>query len=202
MNKLLSGARDFISRYKLYALREVLIFMVITLVIHYSFRFWAGRLHFAPISDLIIPAREWLATQVYVQSTWVIEHVLGLHIVKDIPRQLMYFDNNGYVGVNSSCSGFKQFLQFFILFLVYPGPWKHKLWFIPVGLTLVYLTNIMRIVLVAVAVNYEPTYFDVVHDYIVRPLFYLVIFALWVTWVERFYTKRIKPGKAPARKAT
>lgn len=193
MKKIIDNFRELLRRYKLHVLREVLIFMAITLVIHYSFRFWAGELQFAPLEDLVIPARLWLAEQVYEQSKWVVVNLLGIRVTADDARQVMYFNNNGYVGVNMSCSGFKQFLQFLLLFLVYPGPWKHKAWYIPTGLILVYLTNIFRIVALAVVVNREPSFFDTAHDYVVRPLFYIVIFALWVIWVEKFYTKRIKP---------
>ena len=196
MKKIIEKFRELFRRYKLYVLREVLIFMAITLVIHYSFRFWAGELRFAPLEDLVIPARLWLAEQVYEQSKWAVVNLLGIRVTADDAGQVMYFDNNGYVGVNMSCSGFKQFLQFFLLFLVYPGPWKHKAWYIPTGLILVYLTNIFRIVALSVVVNREPSFFDTAHDYIVRPLFYIVIFALWVIWVEKFYTKRIKPDTA------
>ncbi len=44
----------------------------------------------------------------------------------------MWFSNNGYVGVNESCSGLKQFYQIAVLFILFPGPWKHKLWYIPI----------------------------------------------------------------------
>jgi exosortase/archaeosortase family protein len=46
--------------------------------------------------------------------------------------------------------------------------------------------NILRIVILSVVVLWKPEYWDFIHDWILRPGFYVVIFALWVVWVERF----------------
>jgi exosortase/archaeosortase family protein len=168
--------------------------MIITLVIHYSYRAWANDLGYFPIREQIIAAREWLADQVYYQSKWFVANVLTINLNADDAKRTMFFDNNGFIGVNMSCSGFKQLLQLIILFLVYPGPWKHKLWYIPLGVVLIYGVNLFRIIALSVVVVNSPEYFQVTHDYIIRALFYVVIFILWVIWVEKFYTKRMKPA--------
>jgi exosortase/archaeosortase family protein len=190
-----------IKDYNLYALREVILFMAITLFIHYTYRYWAIDFGFAPIRDQVVAAREWLADQVYHQSKWVVANILSININYDDAKRIMYFDNNGFIGVNMSCSGFKQLLQLILLFLIYPGPWKHKAWFIPVGIIAIYLVNLFRIVALSVVVVNSPEYFRVTHDYIIRALFYVVIFALWVVWVEKFYTRRMKPVKNPEKAA-
>jgi exosortase/archaeosortase family protein len=192
---MLKELNEFIKKNNLYALREVALFMIITLIIHYSFRYWAGSLQFEPIREWVVSTRGWLSEVVYYQSKYLVIHVLGYDVVVDDEAQIMYYPNNGFVGVNMSCSGFKQLLQLIILFLVYPGPWKHKLWFIPLGTIAVYITNLLRILSLSVVVSIDPTKFDFAHDYVVRPFFYVVIFALWVIWVEKFYTKRMKPDK-------
>jgi exosortase/archaeosortase family protein len=103
---------------------------------------------------------------------------------------MTFLANNGYVAVNESCSGLKIFLQFTVLMILFPGPWKHKLWYIPAGLIILHLTNIFRIVGLAQVTISLPQYWDFSHDYFFRPLFYVVIFTLWVIWVEYFYTKK------------
>lgn len=193
---MIKKINQIIKDYNLYALREVFLFMVITLIIHYSYRYWAIQLNYVPVHDQIIAAREWLADQVYLQSKWFVANILAIPIVTDDPKRMMYFENNGFIGVNMSCSGFKQILQLVLLFLIYPGPWKHKIWYIPVGMLLVYGVNLFRIIALSVVVVNWPDYFDLTHDYIIRAMFYVVIFILWVIWVEKFYTKRMKPQKA------
>ena len=116
--------------------------MIITLVIHFSFRYWAYELKFCPVQEEITNTRTWLAKQVFTQSKWIDENILRINLTADDERQILYFKNNSYVGVNQSCSGLKQILQFVILMLVYPGPWRQKLWFIPAGALIIHFTNL------------------------------------------------------------
>ena len=48
-----------------------------------------------------------------------------------------------------------------------------------------HLTNLFRMVGLAVVMNNWPEYWDFSHDNLFRPFFYLVIFLLWVWWVEK-----------------
>lgn len=186
--------KEFLRRHRLDALTDVALFVFITLVIHYSFRFWANQLHFYPVKELYFGLSSWLSEQVYVQSIWFVEHVLKIPFTTVDQTRTMYFSNSGYIAVNSSCSGFKPMLQFVLLMMIYPGPWRHKLWFIPMGLFIVHLTNLFRITGLSVVIVQWPDYWDFSHDYMFRPFFYVVIFMLWVWWVERFrpMTKKTK----------
>ena len=187
----MTGIKNIIKKYRLNALREVVLFMIITMVIHFSFRYWAYEMKFWPVQEEISIARNWMADKVYSQSKWIDENILRINLTPDDETRVLYFRNNSYVGVNKSCSGLKQILQFVILMLVYPGPWRQKLWFIPAGALIIHLTNLFRIVSLSVTVLVDPHRFDFVHDNVVRPLFYIVIFTLWVIWVEKYYPKRI-----------
>ena len=101
----------------------------------------------------------------------------------------MYFPNQCIMYINESCSGLKQMLQFSLLMILFPGPWIKKLWFIPLGIIVMHLTNLFRVVGLAVVMNTRPQYWDFSHDYIFRPIFYVVIFGLWLYWVERINRK-------------
>ncbi|MCF8294570.1 MAG: archaeosortase/exosortase family protein [Bacteroidales bacterium] len=100
------------------------------------------------------------------------------------------FPEVGFIEVNNSCSGVKQFYQIIVLFLLFPGPWKHKLWYIPMSMILMHGVNIFRIVILGVILQYWPEQWDFMHDWILRPFFYVVIFSLWVIWNEKIR----KPG--------
>ena len=189
-----SAVMRFIREKNLDSLLDVALFIIITLTIHYTYRFWANQLQYVPVGDLIASGREWLSWQVYVQSIWFVEHVLGIDFTAVDQNSTMYFPNNGFIAVNRSCSGFKQMLQFGLLMLVFPGPWKHKLWYIPMGIFIMHLTNLFRITGLSVVIINWPDYWDFSHDYLFRPFFYVVIFSLWVIWTERFRgsTKKTK----------
>lgn len=175
----------FIRRYRLDVFRDVALFIIITLVIHYSFRFWANSLDYLPVKEEIYALEDWMAEIVYYPSAWFVKNVLRIDITAVDQTKTMYFANNGYIAVNRSCSGFKQILQFVLLMLLFPGSWKRKLWFIPLGVIAVYFTNLFRIIGLSVVIIVLPEYWDFSHDYLFRPFFYVVIFMLWVWWVEK-----------------
>lgn len=167
-------------------LREVLIFAAIILAFHFFFRAWANWWEYWPIKPYINILHDMLSQTLFEQSVWVNEHILNLDFSTEHRRMLF---ENGYIGINYSCSGLKPMLQYMVLMLAYPGPWKHKLWFIPAGLIIVHLTNIFRITGLSVVLINWPDYWDFSHDYIFRPFFYLVIFLMWVLWAEYFKKK-------------
>jgi exosortase/archaeosortase family protein len=184
-----------IRRYRLDVFKDVALFILITLVIHYSYRFWAVQLDYWPSKEAIYHLEGKMAETVYYPSAWFVENVLRIEITRVDQTKTMYFTNNGYIAVNRSCSGFKQILQFVLLMLVFPGSWKRKLWFIPLGILVVYLTNLFRIVGLSVVLITMPEHWDFSHDYVFRPFFYVVIFMLWVWWVEKLARPKLAEVK-------
>ncbi len=129
-----------------------------------------------------------LAHITFLVSSWLLQHVFVLEHTTE--GDAMYFDA-GYVAINSGCSGLKLFYQFTFLMLFFLGPWKKKLWYIPMGVFIVFLTNLFRIIILSYTLYWWPEQWDFVHTWILRPFFYVVIFALWVYWVEKNYACRI-----------
>ncbi len=149
MKNLPGEIRKYIKKYKLYVLQDVLIFMIITLTIHYTYRFWANSAHYWPITRQMNFAHDEMATIVFNQSVWIIDHVLHIPVATNENRTIL-FQNHGFITINEGCSGLKPILQFVLLLLIFPGPWKHKAWFIPMGIVIVHLTNLFRITGLAV----------------------------------------------------
>lgn len=164
---------------------DLALFAAITIFFH---RLWWD---FARIIKAFGPVNitaDWLADRVFDMSLWINRSILGLHITLEDPN-IMWFSNGGYVQVNESCSGLKQFYQILVLFVLFPGPWKHKLWFIPMSMIIMQFVNVLRIVILSIMVLWKPEYWHFTHDWILRPGFYVVIFVLWVWWVEKFRKK-------------
>ncbi len=171
----------FIKKYKLQPLVDVAIFALITVFFHYIW--WHGLksflLNFAGFTQM----EAFLAHQVFLPSAWIVEHILNYPI--QAFDNTIFTENNGYVAVEGSCSGLKQFYQWTVLMILFPGPWKKKLWYIPMGLLVIHIVNIFRIVMLTVVVVHWPQQWDFIHEWILRPFFYVVIFAMWVIWVEK-----------------
>lgn len=124
---------------------------------------------------------------VFYQSVWVDRHILSIPL--RISGLTMYFENGSWITINESCAGDKQILQFMLLLLIYPGSWKHKLWYIPMGMLIIHGTNILRIVLLSLVSIYKPGWWHFAHDIPLRGMFYVVILILWIIWVERINVK-------------
>ncbi len=168
--------------------RGVFWFCLITVVIHVTWRFWAIHLHSFPIYNWMLIGSGFFVDQVYNQSTWVITHILNIKITEN--NHAFFCQNGAGIMLNDSCSGIKQIMQFAILMLIFPGPWKHKAWFIPLGMFIVHLTNVLRIVLLAVVAEHWPANIKYAHDNYLRVMFYVVIFILWLIWVEKIAVRK------------
>jgi len=196
-NKFISSINDFIKKYHLYAFKDVAIFMIILLFFHFL---WKTFYQDVFVLQFLKDSELWLANKVFISSAWILE-VLNVNVTtfdelkigEVLRRNVIYYaENNGSVFVNRSCSGLKQFYQWTILMLLYPGPWRHKAWFIPMGLVIIYIVNVFRIVgMTFVTINLTENW-DFIHDYVMRPFFYVVIFAMWVWWNEKFQIKNKK----------
>lgn len=165
---------------------DVGLFSMITYGFHLVFRFYAGDIMSV---TWVAQSAEGLAKAVYEISLWINRNIFGLLITTE-PVNTMWFSNGGYITVNESCSGLKQFYQVFVLFVLFPGPWRHKLWFIPLGFIVMFLTNVFRIVSLSLILLWKPEYWDFSHDWILRPFFYVVLFGLWMWWVEKFARRK------------
>lgn len=61
----------------------------------------------------------------------------------------------------------------------------HKLWYIPVGWIAVYGINILRIAAITLLIEHHPEWFELLHTYIFKYLFYGLMFLGWVLFVEK-----------------
>ena len=187
MDKYVTWLKNFFKDPRYKQIRDVFWFAVITLFIHYSYRFWANRLDYWPILAWMNDLHQLMTGWIFNQSTWVDQHILGISL--QVSGNTMYFTNCSYISINESCAGDKQILQFILLLLIYPGPWKHKLWYIPLGSLIIHFTNVLRIVLLSLVSIHKPDLWHVAHDMVLRGMFYVVILILWIIWVERINTR-------------
>jgi exosortase family protein XrtF len=88
--------------------------------------------------------------------------------------------------VGENCDGVVLFALFTIFILAFPGPVKHKFWYIPVGNLIVHFVNVLRVTALAMIVDYDPALLEFNHDYTFTILVYGVIFGLWYGWIQYF----------------
>lgn len=92
--------------------------------------------------------------------------------------------------IGDPCNGVSLFAVFALFLMAYPGPRRHKAWFIPLGLLTIHLINVARIasLCIVVSINYELLNFN--HDYTFYVIVYGWVFLLWYLWVDRFARTR------------
>jgi exosortase family protein XrtF len=88
--------------------------------------------------------------------------------------------------IGDPCNGVTLFALFLIFMIWFPGPIKHKLWFIPFGLITIHLLNVVRIIALCIIVSYDYRYLDFNHNYTFTILIYGYMFILWILWVKKF----------------
>lgn len=102
------------------------------------------------------------------------------------PNNILRFENGNAVRIVWACSGIKQAYIFFFLIALYRGPLSKKLWYIPLGILVIYLFNLFRITVITAIVHSYPQWFDLVHEHLFKYLFYAMIFGMWILWDEKF----------------
>ena len=174
------------------------LFIVLIFSFHVLYLAWQA-IGYWPIGKAINRLMLWSVDMAYRQACWLLDRVLHVDITTISSQRLIATLNvdGGWarVAVAPECASLKQWLHWIFLMLIFPGPWKHKAWYIPAGLVIIEWTNVIRICGVLLMQVPFPNSFHIAHDYIFKIFFYLVIFLMWMLWVEKFYNPTLKTKK-------
>lgn len=101
------------------------------------------------------------------------------------------------ISIVNGCNGLSA-LSLFVGFVVaYPGAWARRALFIPLGIAVLVLANVLRCVSLLIVLIHRPDIFDAVHFGHAMLVFYAVIFGLWVLWAN-VGERPLDPGPALA----
>jgi len=103
--------------------------------------------------------------------------------------QVFGIDGTHGVWIGGPCNGITLIFLFAVFVIAYPGPWKQKLWYVPVGMLLVHLFNLLRITSLALIAYYAPEKLNFNHTYTFTFLAYSFVFGLWMLWVNKLSRK-------------
>lgn len=145
---------------------------------------------------------------------WVIHNLLGYKSFH-IDGILVYFDNSLKMRIVWGCTSVKQIVLFTFILVLYFGPWKKKLIFIPASVVILVILNVVRLVATSFilkdgfpawfiplnevmsgitwdgsATMYQRFYIDwfrFFHDGFFKWIYYDgVMFLLWLFWQEKY----------------
>ena len=178
--------------------RDVIVFVVTLLVANY---FWKWTMNGDEHGEQVT----WFGLDVTAPFEF-----MACHIASVVYGLLSLFRNTVYMtdehtirfasGVGTTiiwgCSGLKQSFIWLCLILTVRPIFKSsnsqilkfsiaKLLYILLGWLCCYVFNILRIFLIALLIEHHPDWFEVLHNYIFKYLFYAMLFGLWVIFVEK-----------------
>jgi len=101
---------------------------------------------------------------------------------KSLANATMTFANNYSLRIFWGCSGLRTFAQVFIIFLLLPGQWKQKLWFIPSAIVVTSMMVALHLLILSFIIALHPGFFDFAHKYLTKILIYGAMFIMWILW--------------------
>jgi exosortase family protein XrtF len=104
--------------------------------------------------------------------------------IEDSNMQLIGIDGAHPIWIGSPCNALTLFMFFALFVIAFPGNVKKKLWFIPLGIIIIHVTNVLRVIALVTINFYAPQYIEFNHTYTFTFLVYAIIFLLWMWWVK------------------
>jgi exosortase family protein XrtF len=100
--------------------------------------------------------------------------------------RLIGIDGSSGLWIGDRCNGITLFAVFAGFLIAFPGSTKHKFWFIPAGIILIHLLNVLRIMVLAILDLHSRAWTEFNHTYTFTVIIYGFIFALWIFWINRY----------------
>ena len=97
----------------------------------------------------------------------------------------------GVINVFEGCNGINVMIVFVAFLVAYGGSTKRMFWFLPLGLMIIHIFNVLRIILLFVAAQQNTHYFYYIHKYFFTAALYVVVVALWILWIGMLNSKTI-----------
>jgi exosortase family protein XrtF len=99
---------------------------------------------------------------------------------------LIVHDNRSVLSVYEGCNGLNMMI-IFVAFVSAFGPFSKKmLWFIPMGVAIIYGLNVLRIIILFFVAIRMPDVMYYMHKYVLTAFLFGAIFLLWFWWVAKY----------------
>ena len=130
---------------------------------------------------------------VTAQTSWLL-NVIGYEThygnVPGAPKIALSEAGEVVLNVYEGCNGINVMIVFISFLFAFGGPGKALSIFLPAGLLIIHLFNLLRIALLFVLAINDSRQFYYYHKYFFTAILYVVVFTLWALWVVRFNEKR------------
>ena len=137
----------------------------------------------------------WLGSQYATATSFILNHIFREHTIP-IGVNIYYPEELKYVIAAEHCLAIPATVIFIGSILLYRGSWLNKLWFIPMGVIIVSLINLLRLIFVCETfIHFRKTIFTINHSFVYVAITYALIMVLIIWWMQRFG----RPQRAPVK---
>lgn len=162
-----------------FVLRFLVVYTIFTLVYHFY------NLQFGNTPNSI-------TTMVTRQSAWFME-LFGftVEMLKDVAEPFYKVILNGkYVArIIEGCNSVSVLMLFVTFIIAFKGKVRHTIVYGLMGVVIIYLVNLLRIAILAIAVYRFPEYTGSLHNLVFPAIIYGTMFILWIIWIRQFASK-------------
>jgi exosortase family protein XrtF len=123
----------------------------------------------------------WLSRNVTAVSGGLLQ-VMGFDAV--VNGRTLYLPGAAGVRLIDGCNGLTTIGLFAGFILAFPGRHILRALYLPIGIGVIYVSNVLRVTALTLFQKTWPAAFDVVHDLGATSFFYLIVFGLWVVWAQ------------------
>ncbi|MDO9276014.1 MAG: exosortase family protein XrtF [Lutibacter sp.] len=132
----------------------------------------------APITKTVAEQTKYLLT-VFGYPTEIVQDTETVSVKLFINGEFTAFIVEG-------CNAVSIIILFIAFIVAFAGKFKTTVLYILFGSVLIYFTNILRIVIISMALYEYPQYQHLLHEIIFPSIIYGMTFLLWFVWVKKF----------------
>jgi exosortase/archaeosortase family protein len=122
---------------------------------------------------------------VYASATSRLLHIVGQHTIQS--GIAVIFPTGDKILVEEHCLAIPAMILFAGTIALFSGSWKNKLWFIPMGLSVIIAINLLRLVFICITFeHFSKFFFELNHVYIYVAITYSAILGMILIWMNRY----------------
>jgi exosortase family protein XrtF len=119
----------------------------------------------------------------------IYEDKIGTGPKEDLKSIFIYKDSRAVLSVYEGCNGLNVMVIFVSFLFAYGKIGTRLLWFIPAGLLVIHLFNILRILLLFHVTISMPDFLYFSHKYLFTAFIYIAVFGMWALWIFKVNEK-------------
>lgn len=144
---------------------------------------WLYGLYLDGYLNILDPFSVWITKQ----SSFILrffEDDIVTRYYEGIPRAFVYCKEQPIYNIIEGCNAVSVMILFLAFLLAFKAKWHQYLWFAPLGLLVIHISNIFRIAFIGVIAVELPQFTDAAHDYLFPAWIYGTVILLWTVWIK------------------